>query len=85
MTPPRSSTKIVCECLKVTEAQLLKAIETRQVRGLKDIICYTSAGEGCTACHPLLQEYLERRREKEKASPACPSHPASPESPSMPA
>lgn len=75
MTPPPKS-KVVCECLKVTESQLLKAIETRKVRNLKDIICYTSAGEGCTACHPLLAEYLERRRAADGAQ-GCAPRPAS--------
>ena len=56
--------KIVCECLKVTEAEILKAIRTREIRGVRDITHYTSAGEGCNACHPLLKEYLERERLK---------------------
>lgn len=71
MTPPPKS-KIVCECLKVTEAQLLKAINTRKVQNLKDIACYTSAGEGCTACHPLLADYLQRLRAQAAATSTLP-------------
>ena len=56
--------KIVCECLKVTEAEILKAIRTRAIKTVGDIIDFTSAGEGCNACHPLLREYLERERQK---------------------
>lgn len=56
--------RIVCECLKVTEAEILKAVREREIRTVGDIIEYTSAGEGCNACHPLLKDYLERERQK---------------------
>ena len=52
----------VCECLKVTEAAVLKAIHEKKIQTVKDIIKYTQAGDGCTACHPLLKEYLSRAR-----------------------
>ncbi|MBI5631369.1 MAG: (2Fe-2S)-binding protein [Elusimicrobia bacterium] len=55
-----SKSKIVCACLNVNEAQILEAIHARRIKTVKDIIAYTSAGEGCTACHPILKEYLER-------------------------
>ncbi len=61
MTPPQKS-KIVCECLQVTEAEVVGAIEAREITKLDDIIAYTCAGEGCTACHPLLGDYLRRLR-----------------------
>lgn len=60
MGPPQHKPKIVCECLKVTEAALLKAIQSKKIESVKDIIKYTQAGDGCTACHPLLKQYLER-------------------------
>ena len=47
-----------------TEAEILKAIRTREIGTVGDIIDYTSAGEGCNACHPLLKEYLERERQR---------------------
>lgn len=55
-------THFVCECLKVTEAAVLKAIHEKKIQTVKDIIKYTQAGDGCTACHPLLKEYLSRTR-----------------------
>lgn len=64
MTPPSAKT-IVCDCLQVTEAQLVKAIRRCKIRELRDIIDYTSAGDGCTACHPVLRDYLERERQRE--------------------
>ena len=61
MGPPPHKPKIVCECLKVTEHALLKAIQAKRLESVKDIINYTQAGDGCTACHPLLKEYLARK------------------------
>lgn len=67
--------KIVCPCLNVTEAELLKAIHNHKIQSLKDIIEYTSAGDGCTACQPLLKEYLDRETKKDPTSPRNPSAP----------
>jgi NAD(P)H-nitrite reductase large subunit len=61
--PPASP--IVCDCLRVTEADILDAIKHEEIRDVKDIISYTQAGDGCTACHPLLREYLERSKKAE--------------------
>ena len=77
MTPghhPKS--KIACECLKVSEAEVVRAIRTCQIRTVRDIIDYTQAGDGCTACHPLLAEYLERERRKEKDATPSPRPPS---------
>ncbi len=61
--PPKgSSKKIVCECLGVTEADLLLAIRAHQLTSVKDLAHYTEAGKGCTACHSVLRKYLETLR-----------------------
>ena len=57
-----SSKKIVCECLDVTEEDLLEAIRTHKLTSVKDIAHYTEAGQGCTACHALLKEYLQHNK-----------------------
>lgn len=62
MTPRAPKSPIVCECLRVSEDALLKAISTKKIKSVADIINYTQAGDGCTACHPLLKEYLEKAR-----------------------
>lgn len=59
---PHKKPRIICRCLHVDEEEILAAFAKRHVRSLKDIIRYTSAGDGCTACHPDLLEYLQRRR-----------------------
>jgi bacterioferritin-associated ferredoxin len=52
--------RVVCRCLQVTEQVLVEAITTGTVRTVKDICRHTGAGDGCTACHATLREYLER-------------------------
>lgn len=66
MGPAPHKPKVVCECLKVTEHSLLKAIDAKKIKTVKDIIDYTQAGDGCTACHPLLKEYLERAHREQQ-------------------
>ena len=53
-----SCKKIVCECLDVSEADILDAIRTHKLQSVKDIAHYTEAGNGCTACHSVLRDYL---------------------------
>ncbi len=64
MSPKKK--KIVCACLHVTEDELLEALRERKLKTLQDVSCYTAAGDGCTACHPALRQYLARY---EAASP----------------
>ena len=52
---------MVCPCLGVTESQLISALETRQLRTLKDIRRQTGAGAGCMVCHRRLKRYLQER------------------------
>lgn len=51
---------VVCYCLQVTEAQVQRVIRRRGLRSLEAVIRQTRAGEGCTACHPLLRRCLEK-------------------------
>ena len=64
-----NSKKIVCECLDVTEVDLLEAIRTHKLESVKDIAHYTQAGKGCTACHDLLRQYLKNKRYLTEISP----------------
>ena len=52
--------KIVCRCLQVTEAQVVRMITRLELRTVRDVRSLTGAGEGCTCCHGKIQEYLER-------------------------
>ena len=70
-TSKGSSHKIVCECLGVTEADLLEAIRTHKLESVKDIAHYTEAGKGCTVCHDVLREYLKHKHHLADGSPIC--------------
>lgn len=74
MTPPHKP-KFVCECLKVTEAQLVKAIRDRGLSTLREVTACTSAGEGCNSCHPAIRAYLSRENRKPQQRPAVPAQP----------
>ena len=52
--------KIICRCLQVTEAQVIRMIERLELRTVRDLRKYTGAGDGCTCCHAKLEEYLEK-------------------------
>lgn len=62
--------RVVCRCLGITEADVLEALTTQEIRSLRDLRQQTGAGDGCTACHRLLKQYLERASYS-SASPIC--------------
>lgn len=51
--------RVVCRCLKVTEATIVEAIVTLGVRSVNELRIATGAGDGCTCCHRELRELLE--------------------------
>lgn len=63
MTPGHHKNPIICDCLQVTEARLARAIKEEGLRTVKEVSACTGAGEGCTACHPLIRTYLEKLKE----------------------
>ena len=63
---PRAS-GYVCTCLRITECDLLAMLSSPHVRTLRDLRRTLGAGDGCTACHDLLRQYLEAG-----GQPSCP-------------
>lgn len=57
-----TSSEIVCQCLGVTEAQVISAIRGEGLTTVKQLTSCTDAGGGCRSCHPALHEYLEREK-----------------------
>jgi bacterioferritin-associated ferredoxin len=51
--------RIVCRCLKATEAAIVEAIITLGVRTLEQLRAATEAGTGCCCCHRELRGLLE--------------------------
>ena len=52
----------VCRCLQVTEDEVVSAVHQGRATTVKEIICMTGAGGGCTACVRSLKLYLPRNR-----------------------
>ncbi len=59
--------RYVCACLRITERELLGTLASTNVRTLQDLRRTIGAGDGCTACHPALQRYLDTA-----GQPSCP-------------
>ena len=63
--------RIVCRCLKVTEAVLVEAITTLGLRTVREIREVTRAGDGCTCCHREIRSYLEVHSSSSSPSDIC--------------
>jgi NAD(P)H-nitrite reductase large subunit len=50
--------RIVCRCLRVTEHEVITAIQTLGLRTVKEVGRATEAGTGCTCCHKEIAAYL---------------------------
>src|SRR5438046_2048244 len=62
--------RVVCRCLQVTEGEVVQAIQTLELRTLREVRRATGAGEGCTCCHDALREFLAQHAYS-FASPTC--------------
>ena len=51
--------RFVCRCLKISEEAVREAVQTFQLRTVKEIRLHTGAGEGCTCCHQRLERFLQ--------------------------
>ena len=63
--------RVVCQCLQITKGQLIEAIQTLELRTVKEVRRATGAGEGCTCCHADLRAYLEHHHNYAFSSPIC--------------
>ena len=63
--------RVVCRCLKVTEAAVVDAIITLGLRTVKQLAVATGAGDGCTCCHRELRELLEVHAEVHVEAREC--------------
>jgi NAD(P)H-nitrite reductase large subunit len=52
----------------VTETELVTRITALGLRTLNEVRCHTGAGDGCTACHVLLQKYIEAHAQRERTA-----------------
>ena len=65
--PNAAAPGYVCSCLRITERELLGTLSQPGIRTLRDLRRAIGAGDGCTACHPVLRRYLDAG-----GQPSCP-------------
>lgn len=51
---------IICNCMDVSEHEIVYSIKRQDAIMVQDIIDITSAGSGCGSCIPELEEILNR-------------------------
>lgn len=59
LCPTECGLRMVCHCLQITEAAVIEAVATRDLKTIREIRKHTGAGDGCTACHHHLRALLE--------------------------
>ncbi len=56
------ASKMLCNCLGVTEDAVLEAISAFDLRTVQEVRRHTGAGDGCTCCHGRILRCLEQTR-----------------------
>ena len=59
--------KLVCECLEVTEAEIVSAIRARGLTTVRQVTACTGAGGGCNSFHPAIRAHLAREAARQAA------------------
>ncbi len=54
---------MICHCLQVTEEMVQEALAVLEAPTLEQLRVATGAGDGCTACHRRLRQYLSELME----------------------
>ena len=62
--------KLICKCFGVDEGQIRRAVLTNGLTTLEEVINYTKAGGGCTACHENIELALADILAGQQAAPA---------------
>ena len=51
---------LICKCFAVDEGKIVRAVKENGLKSLSDVIHYTKAGGGCSACHEKIEQVLEK-------------------------
>lgn len=60
---------LICKCFAVDEGQIRRAVMTNGLTMLQEVINYTKAGGGCTACYEKIELTLEVLLAEQDAAP----------------
>lgn len=61
---------LICKCFAVDEGQIRRAVMSNGLTTLQEVINYTKAGGGCTACHEKIELALEALLDERAATDA---------------
>ena len=56
---PKEHKKIICQCMHVTEEEIVKAIKEQNLQTTEEVCAQTSAGSACGRCIPIIEKILE--------------------------
>ncbi|MGI3107874.1 Fe-S cluster assembly protein NifU [Dickeya fangzhongdai] len=62
---------LICKCFAVDEGQIRRAVVANGLTTLQDVINYTKAGGGCSACHEKIELALAQILSEHEATPAA--------------
>ncbi|NPE58443.1 Fe-S cluster assembly protein NifU [Dickeya dadantii] len=61
---------LICKCFAVDEGQIRRAVVANGLTTLQEVINYTKAGGGCSACHEKIELALAQILSEHEATPA---------------
>ena len=71
-TIKKEEADIVCKCFGITAKEIENVARENALTTIEQVTHYTKAGGGCTTCHPLIEEILNKlagEKRKEAVSP----------------
>jgi NifU-like protein len=64
--PLEAGAKIICECFRVTDKEIERAVRENNLSTVEDVTNYTKAGGGCGNCHDAIQQIIDQVRSEPK-------------------
>jgi NifU-like protein len=64
--------EVVCHCFGVTDKLIEKIVAEHNLRTVEEVTHFTKAGGGCGACHPKIEQIINRVRSAAAAAAARP-------------
>ncbi len=68
--------EVVCHCFGVTDKLIEEMVRQHGLRTVEEVTHYTKAGGGCGACHPKIEQIIDRVRDDVDARKPKPAKPA---------
>lgn len=69
---------LICKCYAVDDVLIERVVRANNLSSVQDVINYTKAGGGCTACHEGIEEILAKVAMERDETPSEPAPPLLP-------